>query len=365
MAKPNLSKRGDDRPSTAKIWILASRPHTLTASIVPVLVGWSVVKQYYTICINAQTPITVKGTCIIPENYNDLNNFSVIFGLFACFIQLGTNLHNDYADFIKGADTKERIGQARATQKGWVTPFETAAASTMCLLIATMLGIVLTGKTGRWNDPYMIFVTITSVFNAVCYTGGPYPLGYIGLGHWSIGYSGLGDIFVFLYFGLVATVTVPYIVLSKGVDNTVLDIFQHELFQTSLLVALPVGFLGTGIIVVNNLRDRNTDVLVGKNTLAVKFGETFTRMEYHILLYSSYVMLLPLSKIKVLNRSGLPINLSLYLPLLSIFLARDALKVMGFGLNAKDGASLNPYVGRTAKIQLVYCVLFVIGLKLS
>ena len=341
----------EERPSTIKVWILASRPHTLTASITPVLVAHSITNQYYTTCSN----------CTIPQNYQDLNTISTLFALFACFIQLGTNLHNDYADFIKGADTKERLGQARATQKGWLTPFQTAAASTFFLVLAFWIGVVLTRRTGRW-DLYMVFVTLSSVFNAVCYTGGPYPLGYIGLGRWSIAYAGLGDLFVFLYFGLVATVTVPYIILS---DNTMLEIFNHELFLISLSVALPIGFLATGIIVVNNLRDRKTDELVGKNTLAVKFGETFSRIEYQILIYGSYIMLLPLSRIKALNRSGLDFNLAMCLPLLSFFVARDALSVMGFGVGRKDGADLNPYVGGTAKIQLVWCVLFVIGLKLS
>ena len=365
-SKQKLSHgHGDDRPSKVKVWVLASRPHTLTASVAPVLVGWALVNLYYK-CAHSAT-----NTCSSPDNIKDLNRISILFGAFACLIQLGTNLHNDYADFVKGADTKERVGQARATQKGWLTPFETAAASTICLLAATVLGITLTGMTGRWNDLYMVFVTITSVFNAVCYTGGPYPLGYIGLGHWSIGYSGLGDIFVFLYFGLVATVTVPYIVLSRGGDNNrsvqnlALDVFQHELFRTSLIVALPVGFLATGIIVVNNLRDRKTDVCVGKNTLAVKFGATFARMEYLVLVLCSYLMLIPLSKMETLNKSGLPINFALFLPLLSFPLARKGLKAMGFGLGGKDGASLNPYVGSTAKAQLLYCILFIIGLKLS
>jgi 1,4-dihydroxy-2-naphthoate octaprenyltransferase len=356
--KSNQSPK-DDRPSTVKVWVLAARPHTLTASIAPVLVGWAVVNYFYK-CTQSET-----NTCYAPENFKDLDRIALMFGAFACLIQLGTNLHNDYADFIKGADTKERVGQARATQRGWLTPFETAAASTICLLIAAVLGMMLTGMTGRWNDPYMIFVTSTSVFNAVCYTGGPYPLGYIGLEHWSIAYSGLGDLFVFLYFGLVATVTVPYVVLSKDGDMTTLNIFQHELFWTTFIVAIPVGFLATGIIVVNNLRDRLTDVGVGKNTLAVKFGETFTRIEYLVLVVGSYFMLVPVSMMAGFNANGSKMNYALLLPIISLLPARKALKVMGFGSGKKDGASLNPYVGGTAKVQLIYCLLFMVGLKLS
>ena len=351
-----VTKAKEPRPSTAKVWMLAARPHTLTASIAPVLVGWALVNHYSQTNKNKNTDTNIN-----------IHTIAILFGAFACLIQLGTNLHNDYADFIKGADTDTRVGQARATQKGWLTPFQTAAGSTLCLIIAASLGVTLTGMTGRWNDPYMVFVTITSVFNAVCYTGGPYPLGYIGLGHLSIGYSGLGDLFVFLYFGLVATITVPYIYITRemqGVESTgTMDVFRHELFVTSLCVALPVGFLGTGIIVVNNLRDRMTDIKVGKNTLAVKFGETFTRIEYMVLVIGSYLMLIPLSSLDVLQGGSTISTYRLYLPLLSFPLARKELTAMGFG--GKDGAALNQHVGGTAKVQLLFCVLFIIGLRLS
>jgi 1,4-dihydroxy-2-naphthoate octaprenyltransferase len=346
----NMSAAKSDRPSTLKVWILASRPHTLTASISPVIVSYALVQHY------SRNHITDPI----------INIISFMFAAFACFIQLATNLHNDYADFIKGADTDKRVGQARATQKGWLTPFQTAAASTFCILIATCIGIWLTYMTGRW-DAYMIFVIVTSAFNAVCYTGGPFPLGYIGLGHLSIGYSGLGDIFVFLYFGLVATVTVPYIYIVRMIHEEnvgVIDVFQHELFMASLVVALPIGFLATGIIVVNNLRDRLTDIDVGKNTLAVKFGEAFVRFEYLSLVLGSFLMLVPLAQIPILKgeASG-DTNYWLFLPLLALPKARVDLNAMGF--RGKDGAALNPHVGGTAKIQLMYSILFAIGLRLQ
>ena len=129
-------------------------------------------------------------------------NKSFRFWVFACLIQIATNLHNDYADFIKGADDENRIGQARATQKGWLTPRQTAGLATLSLGLAHGIGVQLAREAGSW----MWFVTWTSVFNAVAYTGGPYPLGYVGLGWVSLGYTGLGDVFVFAYFGIVATV---------------------------------------------------------------------------------------------------------------------------------------------------------------
>jgi 1,4-dihydroxy-2-naphthoate octaprenyltransferase len=134
--------------------------------------------------------------------------------------------------------------------------------------------------------------------------------------------------------------------------------------MTSLIVALPVGFLATGIIVVNNLRDRLTDIHVGKNTLAVKFGEAFTRIEYLVLVLGSYIMLLPLAQIPILKgETSADVNYLLYLPLLSFPKARGDMKAMWF--KGKDGAALNPHVGGTAKIQLLYCLLLVIGLKLT
>lgn len=359
-----MSTKASSRPSTLKVWMAASRPHTLTASIAPVLVSWAIVNHYS------------KHHQTISYTDDKFNLYSILFAAFACLIQLGTNLHNDYADFVKGADTDKRVGQARATQKGWLTPFQTAMGSTLCLVLAAMIGVLLTNMTVSqtmiqtldwkvYQDPkaYMIFVTITSVFNAVCYTGGPYPLGYIGLGNLSIGYSGLGDVFVFLYFGLVATITVPFMyVVRINEEMDILQVVQNELFVTSLIVAIPVGFLATGIIAVNNLRDRMTDITVGKNTLAVKFGESFTRIEYVFLILASFVFVIPFSKMKLLGVSG-ERNYFMYIPLLAMHKARKDLKAMNFG--GKDGAALNPHVGGTAKIQLLYCILFVLGLRLS
>ena len=299
------------------------------------------------------------------------------FGAFACLIQLGTNLYNDYSDFIKGADTDDRVGQARATQKGWLTPYETAFASTFCLAIATALGLYLTFLASSWRsispstssstttiDYYMLFITISSVFNAFCYTGGEYPLGYIGLGNLSIGYSGLGDLFVFLYFGIVATITVPYLYLVQEQqfiqDEERQNVWKSEFMYQTLFTSIPIGCLATAIITVNNLRDRETDVIVGKNTMAVRFGAWFTRLEYTILVIGSYIALIPLSSILShdYNRWIL-----CCLPLLSFPLARKELKAVGFG--GKDGAALNPHVGGVAKVQLVYCILLIAGLKLS
>jgi len=354
-------KKEDTKPSTVKIWFEASRPHTLTASIAPVLAGSSVTILWHTTnttSLQEEKPTTTTVGAVL------------LFAIFAGFIQIGTNLHNDYADFIKGADTDKRVGQARATQKGWLTPFQTASAATICLMCASVIGGTLTKlceHSARNYDGYMRFVSVTSVLNAVAYTGGPYPLGYIGLGNVSIAYSGLGEVFSFLYFGLVATFTVPYLYVRIQLQDprSLTELIVGEsLFRTTLLIAVPIGFMATAIIVVNNLRDRFTDMETGKRTVAVRFGETFTRIEYMLLLLGSYGTLIPLNATN--NLGGMVTTRKwLYLPLASLPLAYQQLKAVGLGRNNKEGAALNDHVGGTARLQLLYCVLQVTGIWLA
>jgi 1,4-dihydroxy-2-naphthoate octaprenyltransferase len=217
----------------------------------------------------------------------------------------------------------------------------------------------------------MIFVVSSSLFNAVAYTGGPFPLGYIhpSLGNISIGYSGLGDLFVFLYFGIVATMGVPYLYLTKVEcldvidaffdhhrgDSTAKKLLQVQSLRQTLIPSIPIGFLATAIIVVNNLRDRHTDIYAGKKTVAVRFGETFARAEYFLLVALSYGFCLYLA---LLENAFLAL-----LPLLSLPMAITQLKAVALG--GKDGQDLNDHVGGTAKVQMVYCILLSIGLTLS
>jgi len=205
-------------------------------------------------------------------------------------------------------------------------------------------------------DQAMLFITTTSVFNAVAYTGGPYPLGYLGLGSVSIGYSGLGDLFVFLYFGLVATLTVPYISLRLNGDTqpAIHILLTHKLMQVSWIVAFPIGFLATAIIVVNNLRDRVTDVSAKKLTMAVRFGETFTRREYLFFVFSAYAMV---------PYFAWEYGWTWLFPLLSLRAAIPQLVAVAFG--GKDGGELNAHVGGTARVQLLFCILLVVGIKMS
>lgn len=378
-------------PSKLKAWLIATRPHTLPLSMAPVLVGatltWIHVANSRRIAVDGSEEEDeemkkrmLQKLVILP--------LGLSFGAFAFLIQIGTNLHNDYADFVKGADNDERVGHARSTQKGWLTPTETATGSTVCLMIASAIGICFCRRAdddgiqqaknipsifnsnvevtnflngNRW-DWTMIFIIITSIFNAVAYTGGPYPLGYIGLGHISIGYSGLGDLFVFLYFGLVATMSVPYIFVrltENNSDNGPSSLFQlmskNELLQTSFFVAVPIASLATAVIVVNNLRDRETDIRVGKRTLAVRFGETFARLEYALLIFVSIGATIAMA---VIRKSW-----TWSLPLLAMFFVVKSFRAVA--MREADGQALNEHVGATARVQLCHCILLSLGMILS
>lgn len=402
------NKKDDDDgvviPSRVQIWKLASRPHTLTASIVPVIVGYAL-----TIRLIHDNP-EVALSKVLPYSTSSLPPppplllLSIQYAIFASFIQLSTNLHNDYADYIKGADTSARIGQARATQRGWLTPYETCRGCVLCLGVALFVGLYylipiplectynnnndgdelfddksdVTRERNYYTsssstyDPIMIFIVLSSMFNAVAYTGGPFPLGYIGLGHISIGYTGLGDIFVFVYFGIVATVGVPYLYLTKiscclhyySSSSSSGIIVLWQLMRPSFLHSIPVGLLATAIIVVNNLRDRHTDVYAGKRTLAVRYGETFARVEYLLLLFGSYTFcIITYFWEQQRDEHDDIMAWTALLPLASFPMAIPQLHAVAFG--HKDGQALNNHVGGTARLQLVYCIFMATGLIIS
>ncbi|KAL7552546.1 hypothetical protein ACHAWF_015788 [Thalassiosira exigua] len=381
-------------PSKFRVWKLAARPHTLTASVAPVVVGYALTLR--TIRRHADELALRRrqaGLCdgegggrdvCAAEDLAHLTSPraalapAIQFAAFAALVQIATNLHNDYADFVKGADTHERVGHARATQRGWLTPYETCRGCVLCLLGALLVGMqflipidercsAAEGGADR-TDPVMVLVVLSSLFNAVAYTGGPFPLGYIGLGGVSIGYSGLGDLFVFLYFGLVATMGAPYLYLTKMAcfspsSGTMASGELIRLLQPSFLHSLPVGFLATAIIVVNNLRDRHTDVRAGKMTTAVRFGGKFAKMEYLALVVGSYAFCVYFwltERAEHLGKDLASIAWTALLPLLSAPMAIPQLNAVAFG--GKEGQSLNEHVGGTAKLQMIYCFLVAAGL---
>jgi len=289
---------------TVKHWVMAARPKTLTAALVPVLVATGLA---YGLGVGRWLPA-----------------LAALLG--AVFIQIGTNLINDYYDFKKGADTHERLGPQRVTQSGLIAPGTVMAGAAVCFGLATAVGLYLV-SVGGWP---IVVIGLASLLCGYAYTGGPFPLGY----------NGLGDLFVFIFFGLVA-VTGTYYLQAGTVD------------AAAWWTAVPVGAIGTMLIVVNNLRDVTTDVKAGKRTLAVRFGTGVGKAEYVLLLVASYAT--PF----VMFALGLA-SAWVFLALLSLPLAVPPLK----RVLKEQGAALNPALGGTARLQLVYGLLFALGLYL-
>jgi 1,4-dihydroxy-2-naphthoate octaprenyltransferase len=264
---------------------------------------------------------------------------------FCMSVQLGTNLHNDYADYCRGADTPERVGHARATAKGWLSPFQTCAAATAVLGLALLSGSYLLHASDQMDNWVLWCAILTSIFNAFAYTGGPFPLGYLGLGGFSLAYTGLGDIFVFLYFGLVATLMLPYL---QSLHQTPVD------WKSQAIYGVQVGLLATTILIVNNMRDRITDAKAGKLTTAVRFGRRFSLYQYKLCLRLTYALI-------VLDYARSGRNWIRLLPLASYPLAKTEMKAA----SRKDGSDLNPHVGGAARTQLLFCALLSTSLWLT
>jgi 1,4-dihydroxy-2-naphthoate octaprenyltransferase len=284
-------------------------------------------------------------------------------------MQLGCNLHNDYADFVKGADNDLRVGQARATAKGWLSPTTTARAAGTTLLCGFVVGMKLVSllvssgtSPSSWTVVLMVGIIISSIFSAFAYTGGPWPLGYIGLSGFSLGYSGLGDLFVFLYFGIVATTTPVFFYLacitrSNGLESTLDDSYNWKIMVQMMSHSLQVAVLAVNIIIVNNLRDRQTDVSANKRTLAVRLGATFCRMEYGFMIGVAFGLVL----FDFFANGSHATSYWKLLPLLSFPLACKEWKA----ICVKDGSGLNPHVGGAAKVQFLFCILLAISLRKS
>lgn len=345
------SSTSSAKPPLWKIWFVAARPHTLPVSFAPNIIAY-----------NAGVAFIDFGTDASRSSYFWL---TVEWTVFCILMQLGCNLHNDYADFVKGADNDKRVGQARATQKGWLTPFQTAMASGLLLLLGLFLGIRfilqmaavsvaaedVNGVEAQWKGiATMVFIVITSIFNAFAYTGGPWPLGYIGMPNFSLGYSGLGDLFVFLYFGLVAVLVPPF--LHFACNTTSGDASLRDILWKFAPYSIQVAVLATNIIVVNNLRDRHTDVFANKRTLAVRFGAKFCRVEYATNLLVAYGLVLVDAVATIMQ----PIKL---LPLLSLPLAWKEWQAV----SNKEGGALNKHVGGAARLQSVFCILLAVAIR--
>jgi len=284
------------------VWLLAARPKTLPASLAPVLVGSSLALG--------------RG------RFDPAAFFAALFG--ALFIQVGTNLANDYSDARRGADNEERIGPLRVTAGGLVPPGRVLLAANIAFLLAVLCGVYLIVKAGL----LLLAVGGASIAAGFLYTGGPRPYGYVGL----------GELFVFLFFGLVAVVGSWYV--------------QVQTFPwAAFAVAIPVGLLAAALLVVNNYRDIESDRRVGKLTLAVRLGRRRTKLLYVSLIALAY-LLLPLALI------GGRLNGWIFLAYLSLPLALPPIRTL---LTRLDGPSLNRALAQTASLQLAFCLLLSVG----
>jgi 1,4-dihydroxy-2-naphthoate polyprenyltransferase len=292
------------RPGSLGAWLLASRPKTLSAAAAPVLVG--------TACASARGQVQWAPA------------LAALFG--ALLLQIGANFANDVFDFEKGADTAERLGPTRAVQAGLLSARSMRRGMLLVFGLALVIGLYLTYLSG----PVILLIGCASIASAIAYTGGPYPLGY----------HGLGDVFVFIFFGLVA------------VCGTALVEIGH-VPGLAVACAIPVGALATAILVVNNLRDRVTDLGAGKRTLAVRYGRGFALFEYRALLAVSYLIPIGLA----LSGSA---GLEVLLPWLSLPLALKTERAV----TATEGRALNPLLAATAKLLAVFGLLFALGLCL-
>tara|TARA_Y100001970_G_scaffold293862_1_gene444022 strand:- start:1383 stop:2246 length:864 start_codon:yes stop_codon:yes gene_type:complete len=286
-----------------KNWFLALRLKTLTAAISPVILGSSLAYR---------------------EGAFNLFIFFMIL-LAALLIQIGTNFANDLYDFLNGADNENRIGPIRLTQSGLISPKKMKNAMWISFILAICVGFYL-ALIGGWP---IVIIGLASIFSGIAYTAGPYPLGY----------NGFGDLFVFIFFGLIAVPGTYYL-------------YTGEINSLSLHMGIIMGMLSTAILVINNLRDIDTDRISGKNTLAVLLGEKVSKIQYTLFLfipfiYSIYLWYNHYVASFLLVVFCLPISVKLVIKVFTL-----------------DGDELNSVLGSTAKFLFIFTILFSLGLVL-
>ena len=303
------------RSARRRAWVIAARPQTLPAAAAPVIVGTG---------FAIHDGVLAVGPML-----------AALIG--AMLIQIGTNFANDYYDAEKGVDTDSREGFTRVTQAGLLPPARVRVAAFVTFGLAILLGTYLVAVGGV---PILI-VGLLSVISGIAYAGGPYPFGS----------HGLGDGFVFVFFGIIAVTGTYYVqavtVVTDGFPVTI----PAEAITTDVLVAsIPVGCLATAILVVNNIRDIETDRAAGKRTLAVRIGRRYSRLEYGLLLAIPYVI--PLYFVTAGYGTGVLIT---YLTIpYAVMLYRTVATETG-------GDALNPALERTGKLLAAYSALLAIG----
>ncbi len=285
-----------------KVWMLAVRPKTLGAGLAPILIG------------TAMAFAEGKGHA----------GAALAALLGALLIQIGTNFSNDYFDFIKGADTKERLGPMRATQAGLVTPEAMFRNFILVFGLAFLVGIYLVYR-GGWP---IVIIGILSIASGILYTGGPMPLGYMGL----------GDLLVLFFFGPVAVGGTFYVQ-------------SLEISEVVILAGFGPGLLATALLAVNNLRDEPTDKKVGKRTLAVSIGPGFARLEY----LTSFALALILPFVLAFWTG------THWLACLSVLILIPGWTAIRQIKSGVEGLELNETLAVTGKLIIIYSVLFSFG----
>ena len=292
--------------SHSRIWILASRPRTLPAAIAPVLVG--------------------TALAAAEDEFRVLPFIAALVG--SIFIQIGTNLSNDYSDARRGADTEERLGPVRVTAGGLMPPRHVLVGTYVAFGVAVAAGLYLAAVAG-WE---LLVVGVASILAGVLYTGGPRPYGY----------EGLGELFVFVFFGIVAVVGSYYVQ-------------TEELRWEAFALAVPVGLLSSAILVVNNVRDIDTDRRAGKRTLAVKLGRERARR-----LFTAMIALSFAAPIATFAFGGL--TAWLLVTLAAVPLAVPLVRTVS---SRSDGPALNAALAGTGRLLAVFSLLLSAGVLLS
>ncbi|MCL9817345.1 1,4-dihydroxy-2-naphthoate polyprenyltransferase [Natronocalculus amylovorans] len=304
--------------SMPKAWVMAARPQTLPAAAAPVFVG-------------------------VGLAWND-----GVFALFpalaaligAALIQIGTNFANDYYDAVQGADTEAREGFTRVTQAGIIEPTAVKRAMYLTFAAAILVGTYLVYVGGV---PILV-IGLISVASGIAYTGGPYPLGY----------HGLGDVFVFVFFGVIAVMGTYYVQAAAVLAAPLsIGVPAGTVTAAAFVASLPIAAISTNILVVNNIRDRREDATTGKRTLAVRFGYRVSRVQYVALMVLAYATPFWF----VLTES----SFGALLPLVTLPLAVSVTQTV---LTKTEGAALNPALEQTGKLLAAYAVLFTVGLAI-
>lgn len=291
------------KPGALQAWLLAARPRTLPLAAAPVAVGTAV--------------------AFLEGNASTVAALAALAG--AMFLQIGSNFANDVFDAEKGADDKYRLGPPRATQQGWLTPGAVKLGMGVAFGLAAIAGAVLVSVAG-WP---ILAIGIAAIIAAITYTGGPWPFGY----------HGLGEVFVFLFFGVVAVAGTTY-------AQTL------SLSPVALVASVPIGLLASAVLVVNNLRDIRGDTRAEKMTLAVRFGEDGARMQYRLFVLAAFLFLAPIVWVTRAPFALLPL---ISLPRAFVAIGR---------VQSEEGAALNEVLAETAQLAIRFALLLAIGLVL-